>query len=92
MVSIVQLGTRDVPGESLDRHKQRESGTSCSLTNNLLIPLLAGGWVVDPASRLYLGKAEFNIPAPFKSVLALRLAGIVFVLTASFLGSMREHA
>ncbi len=55
-------------------------GFLASLTSNLLVPLLARGMEVDPQSPLYLGKGELNIPALFKSVLALCLAGIVFVL------------
>ncbi len=55
-------------------------GFLASLTSNLLVPLLARGMEVDPQSPLYLGKGELNVPALFKSVLALCLAGIVFVL------------
>jgi hypothetical protein len=55
-------------------------GLLVSLTSNLLVPLLARGMEVDPQSPLYLGKGEFNVPALFNSVLALCLAGIVFVL------------
>jgi len=51
-----------------------------SLTRNLLVPLLARGMDGDPQSPLYLGKGEVNVPALFDSVLALCLAGIVFVL------------
>lgn len=55
-------------------------GFLTSLTSNLLVPLLARAMDVDPQSPLYLGKGELNVPALFKSVLALCLAGIVFVL------------
>ena len=55
-------------------------GFMTSLTSNFLVPLLARAMEVDPQSPLYLGKGEFNFPALFKSVLALCLAGIVFVL------------
>jgi hypothetical protein len=54
-------------------------GFLASLTSNLLVPLLARLMVGDPQSPLYLGKGEFNVPALFNSVLALCLAGIVFV-------------
>ncbi|MGB7603427.1 MAG: hypothetical protein WBM24_24200 [Candidatus Sulfotelmatobacter sp.] len=55
-------------------------GFLVSLTNNLLVPLLAREMGADSQSPLYLGKGEFNFPELFKSVLALCLAGIVFVL------------
>lgn len=51
-----------------------------SLTNSLLVPLLAREMGTDPQSPLYLGKGEFNFPEIFRSVLTLCLAGIVFVL------------
>ncbi|MGA8617421.1 MAG: hypothetical protein WB660_02730 [Candidatus Sulfotelmatobacter sp.] len=55
-------------------------GLLASLTSNLLVPLLARVLEIDPQSPLYLGKGELNVPALFNSVLALCLAGIVFVL------------
>src|SRR5271170_2441843 len=55
-------------------------GFLASLTNNLLVPLLARVMDGDPQSPLYLGKGELNIPPLFNSVLALCLAGIVFVV------------
>jgi len=55
-------------------------GLLASITNNLLVPLLARVMEVDPQSPLYLGKGELNIPALLNSVLALCLAGIVFAL------------
>jgi len=55
-------------------------GLLASLTSNLLVPLLARVRDGDPQSPLYLGKGELNVPALFNSVLALCLAGIVFVL------------
>jgi hypothetical protein len=55
-------------------------GFLASLTNNLVVPLLAREMGSDPQSPLYLGKGEFNFPELFKSVLALCLAGIIFVL------------
>lgn len=55
-------------------------GFLASLTNNLVVPLLAREMGSDPQSPLYLGKGEFDFSALFKSVLALCLAGIVFVL------------
>jgi hypothetical protein len=55
-------------------------GFLASLTNNLLVPLLAREMGADPQSPLYLGKGEFNFSELFRSVLALCLAGIVFVI------------
>lgn len=55
-------------------------GFLASLTNNLLVPLLARVMDGDPQSPLYLGKGELNIPPLFNSGLALCLAGIVFVV------------
>jgi hypothetical protein len=55
-------------------------GFLASLTSNLLLPLLARVMDGDPQSPLYLGKGEINVPALFTSLLALCLAGIVFVL------------
>jgi hypothetical protein len=55
-------------------------GFLASLTHNLLAPLLARVMDGNPQSRLYLGKGELNVPALFNSVVALCLAGIVFVL------------
>jgi len=55
-------------------------GFLASLTSNLLVPLLARVMDGDPQSPSYLGKGELNVPALFNSVLALCLAGIVFVL------------
>jgi len=55
-------------------------GLLASLTSNLLVPLLARVMDGDPQSPSYLGNGELNVPALFNSVLALCLAGIVFVL------------
>jgi hypothetical protein len=55
-------------------------GLLVSLTNNLLVPLLARVMDGDPQSPSYLGKGELNVPALFKSFLTLCLAGIVFIL------------
>jgi hypothetical protein len=55
-------------------------GLLASLTSNLLVPLLARVMIGDPQSPLYLGRGEVNVPALLNSVLALCLAGIVFVL------------
>jgi hypothetical protein len=60
-------------------------GFLASLTNNLVVPLLAREMGSDPQSPLYLGKGEFDFPALFKSVLALCMAGIVFVLLHEWL-------
>ncbi|MGA3093744.1 MAG: hypothetical protein ABSD75_34625 [Terriglobales bacterium] len=55
-------------------------GFLASLTSNLLVPLLARVMNGDPQSPSYLGKGDVNIPALFNSLLALCLAGIVFIL------------
>ncbi len=55
-------------------------GLLASLTNNLLVPLLARVMDGDPQSPSYLGKGELNVPALFNSFLAFCLAAIVFVL------------
>jgi len=55
-------------------------GFLVSLTNNLLVPLLAGEMQADPQSPWYLGKGELDVAALFRSGLALCLAGIIFVL------------
>jgi hypothetical protein len=55
-------------------------GLIVSLTNNLILPALAGVMGGDPQSPLYLGKGDFNVAAIFSSILQLCLAGIVAVL------------
>jgi hypothetical protein len=55
-------------------------GFLVSLTNDLLVPLLARETKADPQSPLYLGKGEFDVAGLFRSGLAFCLAGIVFVL------------
>jgi hypothetical protein len=65
-------------------------GLLASFTSNLLVPLLARVMVGDPQSPLYLGKGEVNVPALLNSVLALCLAGIVFVLLLE--GSRKKPA
>ena len=55
-------------------------GLIVSLTNNLVLPALAGVMGGDPRSPLYLGKGDFNVPAIFSSILQLCLAGMVAVL------------
>jgi len=51
-----------------------------SLTNNLILPLLARIMDADVQSPLYLGKGDINVPALFSSVLQFCIAGIVAVL------------
>jgi predicted lipid-binding transport protein (Tim44 family) len=51
-----------------------------SLTNNLVLPLLAGAMGGDPASPLYLGKGNINVAGLFSSALELCLAGLVAVV------------
>jgi hypothetical protein len=59
-------------------------GLIVSLTNNLLLPLLARTMGADVQSPLYLGKGDFNVPALFMSVLELCFAGIVAVILNSW--------
>ena len=61
-------------------------GLIVSLTNNLLLPLLARTMGADVQSPLYLGKGDFNVPALFMSVLELCFAGIVAVILNSWVG------
>jgi hypothetical protein len=51
-----------------------------SLTNNLVLPLLAGAMGGDPASPLSLGKANINVAGLFSSGLELCFAGLVAVI------------
>jgi hypothetical protein len=51
-----------------------------SLTNNLVLPLLAGAMGGDPASPLYLGKGNINVAGLFSSALELCFAGLVAVV------------
>jgi hypothetical protein len=51
-----------------------------SLTNNLVLPLLAGAMGGDPASPLSLGKANINVAGLFSSGLELCFAGLVAVV------------
>lgn len=48
-----------------------------SLTNNLVLPLLAGAMGGDPASPLSLGKSTVNVAGLFSSGLELCFAGLV---------------
>ncbi len=59
-------------------------GLIVSLTNNLILPLLARTMGADAQSPLYLGKGDFNAPALFMSVLELCFAGIVAVILNSW--------
>lgn len=60
-------------------------GFIASLTNNLILPLLARTMGGDVQSPLYLGKGDVNVPALFASVLELCFAGITAVILNSFL-------
>jgi len=51
-----------------------------SLTNNLVLPLLAGAMGGDPASPLYLGKGNIDVAGLFSSGLELCFAGLVAVI------------
>jgi hypothetical protein len=59
-------------------------GLIVSLTNNLLLPLLARVMVADAKSPLYLGKGDINVPALFTSVLELCFAAMVAVILNSW--------
>jgi len=59
-------------------------GFIVSITNNLLLPLLARTMGGDVQSPLYLGKGDFNVPALFTSTLELCFAGIVSVILNSW--------
>jgi hypothetical protein len=59
-------------------------GLIVSVTNNLILPLLARTMGADVQSPLYLGKGEFNVPAVFMSVLELCFAGIAAVILNSW--------
>src|SRR5882757_1265774 len=52
-------------------------GLVVSLTTGLLVPLTARVMGNDPASALYLGKGDIDIPALFISILEFCMAGIV---------------
>jgi hypothetical protein len=60
-------------------------GFIVSVTNNLVLPLLARTMGGDVQSPLYLGKGDFNVPALMTAVLELCFAGIVAVILNSFL-------
>ena len=59
-------------------------GFIVSVTNNLILPLLARIMGADAQSPLYLGKGDLNIPALFTSVLELCFAAIVAVILNSW--------
>jgi hypothetical protein len=59
-------------------------GFIVSVTNNLVLPLLARTMGGDVQSPLYLGKGDFNVPALFTSVLELCFAGIAAVTLNSW--------
>ena len=59
-------------------------GFIVSITNNLLLPVLARTMGGDVQSPLYLGKGDFNVPAVFTSVLELCFAGIAAVILNSW--------
>jgi len=60
-------------------------GFIASVTNSLILPLLARTMGGDAQSPLYLGKGDINVPALFTSVLELCFAGIAAVILNSFL-------
>jgi hypothetical protein len=57
-----------------------------SLTSNLLVPLTARVMGGDPASPLYLGKGDIDVPGLFVAILEFCLAGIVAAVLSSWLG------
>jgi hypothetical protein len=60
-------------------------GLMVSVTNNLILPLLARTMGGDVQSPLYLGKGDINVPALFTSVLELCFAGLVAVMLNSWM-------
>lgn len=58
-------------------------GFIVSVTNGLVLPLLARTMGGDVQSPLYLGKGDINVPALFVSVLELCFAGIAAVILNS---------
>jgi len=60
-------------------------GFIVSVTNGLILPLLARTMGGDVQSPLYLGKGDVNVPALLTAVLELCFAGIVAVILNSFL-------
>jgi hypothetical protein len=60
-------------------------GFIVSITNGLVLPLLARTMGGDVQSPLYLGKGDLNVPALFTAVLELCFAGIAAVILNSFL-------
>ena len=60
-------------------------GFIVSVTNGLVLPLLARTMGGDVQSPLYLGKGDFNLPALLTAVLELCFAGIAAVILNSFL-------
>jgi hypothetical protein len=60
-------------------------GFIVSVTNNLVLPVLARTMGGDVQSPLYLGKGDFNVPALFTAVLELCFAGIASVILKSWL-------
>jgi hypothetical protein len=60
-------------------------GFIVSITNGLVLPLLARTMGADAQSSLYLGKGDLNVPALFTAVLELCFAGIVAVVLNSLL-------
>ena len=60
-------------------------GFIVSVTNGLILPLLARTMGGDVQSPLYLGKGDINVPALFTAVLELCFAGIAAVVLNSVL-------
>ncbi len=59
-------------------------GLLVALTAHLLVPLTARVMGGDPASPLYLGKGDIDVPALFVAILEFCLAGIVAAILNSW--------
>ena len=59
-------------------------GLLVALTAHLLVPLTARVMGGDPASPLYLGKGDIDVPALFIAILEFCLAGIVAAILNSW--------
>lgn len=55
-----------------------------SLTTHLLLPLIARVMGGDPASPLYLGKGDIDVPGLFIAIIEFCLAGIVAAVLSSW--------
>ncbi len=65
-------------------------GLVVALTAHLLVPLTARVMGGDPASPLYLGKGDIDVPALFIAILEFCLAGIVAAILNSWVQKGRR--